>query len=72
MNAQIYNYNNYALFSPDESVAVTASMSTKREDSTGVLGKLSDTSVYDIPPASDIYPSEDIAPVCRQGKSGTK
>lgn len=73
MNTQIYNYDNYALFSPDESIAsARTSMSTEREDSTGVLGKLSNISVYDNPSTSDVYPSEDTAPVCRQGKSGTK
>ncbi|GAB1865325.1 Piwi-like protein 1 [Camponotus japonicus] len=60
-------------FNPDESIASTrTSMSTEREDSTGVLGKLSNISVYDNPSTSDVYPSEDTAPVCRQGKSGTK
>ncbi|XP_072747042.1 piwi-like protein Ago3 isoform X2 [Anoplolepis gracilipes] len=49
-----------------------ASTSTKTEDPTGVLGKLSDISVYDTPSTSDVYPSEDTAPICRQGKSGTK
>lgn len=47
-------------------------MSVERTDSAGVLGKLSDISVYDSPSTSDAYPSEDTAPICRQGKSGTK
>lgn len=73
MNIQIYNYDNYTLFSPDESIALPrTSMSTEREDSTKILGKLSNISVYDNPSTSDVCPSEDTTPVCRQGKSGTK
>ncbi|XP_029662473.1 piwi-like protein Ago3 [Formica exsecta] len=56
----------------DSEPTVRASMSVERTDSAGVLGKLSDISVYDSPSTSDAYPSEDTAPICRQGKSGTK
>lgn len=43
-----------------------------RSDTSGVLGKLSDLSVYDQPSTSDVTLSEDTVPICRQGKSGTK
>ncbi|KMQ96034.1 piwi-like protein 1-like protein, partial [Lasius niger] len=58
----------------DESVASARSTirSNEREDSAGVLGKLSDISVYDSPSTSDVHPPEDIAPICRQGKSGSR
>ncbi|XP_011168648.1 piwi-like protein Ago3 isoform X1 [Solenopsis invicta] len=44
------------------------------KDTAGVLGKLADISVYDTPSTSSDLPSEvaDSAPICRQGKSGTK
>ncbi|KAG5344659.1 AGO3 protein, partial [Acromyrmex charruanus] len=47
--------------------------SVSKDDSEGVLGKLADISVYDNPPSpEDLQSSDDIAPICRQGKSGMK
>ncbi|XP_018396706.1 PREDICTED: piwi-like protein 1 [Cyphomyrmex costatus] len=47
--------------------------SVRRDDSEGVLGKLSNISVYDKPPTPEELQSlDDVTPVCRQGKSGTK
>lgn len=46
--------------------------SVETYDSAGVLGKLADISVYDNPSTSDLQSSDDIEPICRQGKSGTK
>ncbi|TGZ48140.1 piwi-like protein Ago3 [Temnothorax longispinosus] len=50
----------------------TSAQESIEKDSAGVLTKLADISVYDNPPVSDVQSSEDIAPICRQGKSGTK
>ncbi|KAL6264762.1 hypothetical protein P5V15_004860 [Pogonomyrmex californicus] len=41
-------------------------------DSTRVLRKLADVSVYDTPSTSDVQSAQDTAPICRQGKSGEK
>ncbi|KAG5322548.1 AGO3 protein, partial [Pseudoatta argentina] len=47
--------------------------SVSKDDSEGVLGKLADISVYDNPPSpEDLQSSDDIALICRQGKSGMK
>ncbi|EGI70106.1 PREDICTED: protein argonaute-3 [Acromyrmex echinatior] len=47
--------------------------SVSKDDSEGVLGKLADISVYDNPPSpEDLQFSDDIASICRQGKSGMK
>ncbi|XP_018377843.1 PREDICTED: uncharacterized protein LOC108770638, partial [Trachymyrmex cornetzi] len=46
--------------------------SISKDDSEGVLGKLADISVYDNPSSPENLQSlDDIAPICRQGKSGT-
>lgn len=48
--------------------------SVEKDISAGVLGKLADISVYDNPPptSEELQSSEDIAPICRQGKSGER
>lgn len=50
----------------------TSAQESIEKDSAGVLGKLADISVYDNPPSEDLQSSDDVAPICRQGKSGTK
>ncbi|XP_018355281.1 PREDICTED: protein argonaute-3 [Trachymyrmex septentrionalis] len=46
--------------------------SVSKDDSEGVLGKLADISVYDNPPSPEDLQPPNIAPICRQGKSGMK
>ena len=71
MNTCIFTVD--AFFFYNFSKPGTSQETVERDDSAGVLGKLSDLSVYDNPPTSeDLQSVEDVAPVCRQGKSGTK
>lgn len=43
----------------------------RQPDAAGVLGQLSDLSVYDNP-SVDVMPPENIAPISRQGTSGVR
>lgn len=43
-----------------------------RTNDDGVLGALADLTVYDNPPLPKLLSVEDTAPICRQGKTGTK
>lgn len=57
--------------SPSTSSSSLARTLVRKDDDSGVLGALTDLSVYDNPPSPE-PPIEESAPICRQGESGTQ